>query len=161
MRVRELAIVSGLILPGSCFAMSFIDRDVSSMLEGSKTVLEGKVIGIKAECDKLACFSEVTVKVEKTYKGDAKATEARFCSSTPLSIGFRYIFFLEMAQRQAERLRCSTVVEQDAIFSRFGNAVYRYMSPGSFNTAKVDADEYITGWILVKGFDATLLKESD
>jgi hypothetical protein len=158
-RLRELAIVCGLGLPMSAFAMSFVDRDVSSMLEESKAVVEGTVVGIKAGCDKFACFSNVTVTVEKTYKGDATATEARFCSSAPLSIGFSYIFFVETAQRQADRRQCRTVVAQDAIFSRFGNAVYRYMSPGSFNTAKIADDEYITGWILVKGFDATLIKD--
>ena len=158
MKNRGLAIVSGLLLSSNCFATSIVDRDISSILKGSKTVLEGKVIGIKAECDNVGCLSEVTIAVQKTYKGDEKSTEARFCSSAPLGIGFSYVFFVETAQSQVDKSKCGSVVERDAVFSRFGDAVYRYMSPGSFNTAKIDADEYLTGWILVKGFDANLPK---
>jgi hypothetical protein len=93
-------------------------------------------------------------RAKKAYKAPEAATEARFCTSAPLSVGFSYIFFVEAAESKVHKSKCSGVVERDAVFSRFGDAVYRYMSPGSFSTAKIDADEYLTGWVLVKGFDA-------
>lgn len=159
MRIRGLAIVSGLLLSFGCLATSIVDRDVRSILEGSKALIEGKVIGIRAECDKSRCSSDVTIAVQKTYKGDEKATEARFCANAPLSLGSSYLFVVEAAQSELDKPHCGGVVERGAVFSRFGDAVYRYMSPGSFNTARIDADEYLTGWILVKGFDEDLPKK--
>ncbi|MCQ4163110.1 hypothetical protein [Tahibacter harae] len=137
-------------------ATSFVDRDVKLVLEEAASVFEGRVVGIKAECGKGGCFSEVTVHVNKIYKGRIEGERASFCSSAPLSIGFKYVFFADAVDAQAEKSRCDRIVERDAIFSRFGASVYRYMSPGSFNTTKIDGVEYLTAWVLVKEFDSIL-----
>jgi hypothetical protein len=154
MKTAVLALVSGLLLPISGFATSFLDRDVSSLMEASTAVFEGRVVGIKAECGKGQCSAEIRIVPEKTYKGEPDASELRVCSFAPVIIGFRYVFFVEsVTENQPQYAQCTSAVQRDAIFSRFGDAVYRYMSPGSFNTATVQGDEYLTGWILVKGFD--------
>lgn len=160
MRGDKLLLLCGLLFSGNSFATSFLDRDVGELFEGSDSVLEGKVVGIQAECDKAGCTSEIKISVERTYKGnEAKDAVAKFCSAAPLSIGFSYIFFVEPVEKGASHhVKCTGVVERDGVFSRFEDAVYRYMSPGSFKMTEIDRDEYLTGWILVKEFDKLNLR---
>lgn len=95
--------------------------------------LKAGVIGIHAECKERRCSSEIKIVVDKKYKGpDSPATEEKFCSGAPLTIGFSYVFFVEAPGNSVGNAGCSGVVQRDGVFSCLDNLVYRYMSRGSF-----------------------------
>ncbi len=160
MKIRILAIACGIILPLMSLGTSFVDREVKEIFEVSTGVVEGMVTSVEAQCNKSGCSSLVEIYAKKTYKTwDKNESHYRFCSFTPVNIGFSYVFFIENVDEEKNLPLCKKIVKSDGVFSRFGNGAYRYMSPGSFNTVEMDGEKYVTGWILVKDFDAIVVEK--
>jgi hypothetical protein len=159
MKMSAHVISFGLLISGGCCATSLMDRDVNVLFERSVSVLEGRVIGIEADCKNRVCKSAIRVAVEKRYKGEnTQSTEEVFCSGVALAVGFSYVFFIESAEKAAKLAGCEVVAEPDAVFSRFNRDVYRYMSPDSFRPAEIGSKKYLTGWVLVEEFDELVLQ---
>lgn len=134
---------------------SFVDRDIAELRSSAVAAFEGRVSSLSASCGLEGCASYVTAEVQKAYFGEgAVGKKMRFCSLAPLMAGYVYVFFVEA--EKSENSKCELISQRDGIFSRFGESVYRYMSPGSFTHTEIDGDEYLTGWIIVKDFDLHL-----
>lgn len=164
MRYQAAALGALIFMNGNVVAMSFVDRDVNELRDRSEKVVEGMVVRLDASCDKNdGCKSMVVVEIEKTLVGKgAQGDMVGFCSFAPLSAGFSYVFFLEPDVIDGHEKRdCALVAQRDAVFSRFNESVYRYMSPGSFVPAEVDGQNFLTGWVEVDGFDALLQSDAD
>jgi hypothetical protein len=145
-------------VPHSSSAMSQLDREIPILFERATNVVEGRVLSIAAACDEKGCSSDTEVEVQASYKGKvASGEKIRFCGITPVTVGFHYIFFLEPPTRELHA-GCSRYVERDAVFQRFDEKVYRYMSQGSFNVALQNGAKYITGWIEEENFDRLLVE---
>ncbi len=138
-------------------ATSQIDRDIVDIFAASTNVLEGEVERLDASCNDRGCRSKIEITVEASYKGKVRSGErASFCSNSPLSIGSRFIFFVEESHVPSQD-GCSGYVERDGVFERFSEKVYRYMSPSSFEIAQINGVKYLTGWVEEKDFDKLLI----
>lgn len=136
-------------------ATSFQDRQMGELYADSIQIVEGRVAGISSICNDVYCDVRYVIDVSSSRKGPAEA-RIEACGSIPLHIGHDYIIFVSIPTR--DNIPCRKYIEYDAVFSRMGGKIFRYMSPGSFNYFREDGRTYLTYMRSEENFDSELDK---
>jgi len=153
-RLYGVVLLTGLAFGGPVHPETLMDRPVSQLFEESSLLVEGKIIGVEGKCFNRTCPATYEMQIDREYKG-ATDKKVIFCSYRPLTLGERYVVFMEAndgAQKNSQS--CSFVAMIDGVFTEGVTGIYyRYMSLDGLNRQiKIDGSMYLTYLICEPNF---------